>query len=63
MTVPQSRQVRLAQQIKVCEDVIEQLTQLDSRELTGLIDDVQRLRASFMDRLASMDGDGSRPAA
>ena len=63
MTVPQNTQLRLAQQIKVCDDVIEQLAQLDSRELTALIEDVRTLRASLVEQLGSMDGDGSRPAA
>lgn len=63
MTVPQDFRLRLAQQIKVCDDVVEHLAQLDSRQLTDLIGDVQTLRASLVDRLASMDGDGSMPSA
>ena len=60
MTDPQ---LRLAQQIRVCDEVIEDLAQLDSRQLTALIEDVQRVRASLIERLASMDGAGSMPSA
>lgn len=63
MTAPRTTQLSLARQIKVCGDVIEHLAELDSRQLTDLIEDVQTLRASLVDRLASMDGDGRVPSA
>lgn len=63
MTVPQNIQLRLALQIRVCDDVIEQLAQLDSRQLTDLIEDVQGFRARLIQRLTSMDGGGSMPSA
>jgi hypothetical protein len=56
MTVDK-QQTKVAQQIAVCDEVLERLAQVDDRTLGDLIADVKVLRASL---LASLDGDGSR---
>ena len=42
----------IANQIRVCDDVIAQLTALDTPDVTDLIDDVTNLRASLQQRVA-----------
>lgn len=54
------QQTKVAQQIAVCDEVLERLAQVDDRTLGDLIADVKVLRASLRQQLASLDGDGSR---
>lgn len=61
MTVPESIRTRTAELIGICDEVIERLAEHDSRTLDDLIADVRAWRSSLENKLASMNGDGSRP--
>lgn len=64
MTVRMDSRNRIAQQIAVCDHVIERLTHLDSNHATlaDLIADVRMLRVSLQQALTNPDADGSQPS-
>jgi hypothetical protein len=50
---------RYAQQIAICDNVLERLDELeDNGALTDLIADVRMLRVSLLQALVGLDGDG-----
>ena len=59
MALHESKRTRLVEQIKVCDDVIERLSDLEVPTAKPLVEDVETLRASFRLALASLDGDAA----
>ena len=59
MALHESKRTRLIEQIKVCDDVIERLSQLEAPTAKPLVEDVETLRSSFRLALASLDGDAA----
>jgi hypothetical protein len=59
---PAQTRATIVQQIEVCDEVIDHLTALRTRDLADLIEDVKNLRASLQLRVAGADRDGYLPA-